>query len=81
MLVNVDAAMFAESRQMGAVIIARDHTGSCIAACCERSNDVTKPELPEALAIRRALSFAHKEGSPKVIIASDCLSTHSIFGA
>jgi ribonuclease HI len=73
-LVNVDSAIFASPRQMGAGILARDHSGSFKAACCVRSQDVMVPELVEALAIRRALTFAHEEGFPKIIVASDCLS-------
>lgn len=54
--------------------VARNHSGSFLAACSERTNDVILPELAEALAIRRALSFAQEEGFPKIIVASDCLS-------
>jgi hypothetical protein len=32
-LVNVDAAMFSSTRQMGAGIVVRDHSGSCLAVC------------------------------------------------
>ncbi|XP_071680193.1 uncharacterized protein [Lolium perenne] len=42
-LVNVDAAIFSASKQMGAGIVARDHTGNCIAACGERSDNVVTP--------------------------------------
>jgi ribonuclease HI len=72
--VNVDAAIFSSSRQMGAGIVARDHTGSYLVACGERSDDVMMPELAEALAIRRAVFFAREEGFSKIIVASDCLS-------
>jgi hypothetical protein len=37
----------------------------------ERYGDAAIAELAEALAIGRALSFAHEEGFPKIIIASD----------
>jgi hypothetical protein len=73
-LVNVDAAIFSASKQMGAGIVARDHTGNCIAACGERSDNVVTPELAEALAVRKAALFALDEGFSKIIIASDYLS-------
>jgi hypothetical protein len=73
-LVNVDAAIFSASKQMGVGIVARDHTGNCIVACGERSDNVMTPELAEALAVRKAALFALGEGFSKIIIASDCLS-------
>jgi hypothetical protein len=36
--------------------------------------EVTSPEIAEALAMRRALTLACEEGFDKVIVASDCLS-------
>jgi hypothetical protein len=73
-LVNVDAAIFTSSKQMGAGIVIRDHMGLCLAACGERSDNVTMPEMAEALAIRRAIVFAREEGFLDVILASYCLS-------
>jgi hypothetical protein len=73
-LINVDAALFASSRRMGAGIVIRDHTGSCLAACREIIEEVIIPELAEALALRRALLFAQEEGFPRIIVGSGCLS-------
>jgi ribonuclease HI len=73
-LVNVDAAVFASSRRMGAGIVVRDHAGLFITACGDSQQEVTSPEMAEALALRRAVSFAVNEGFTKVIFASDCLS-------
>jgi hypothetical protein len=73
-LLNVDAAMFAASKQMGTGIVARNHVGSFVAACSTVTDDVILPELAEAMSIRQALSFAREEGFPKIILASDCLS-------
>jgi hypothetical protein len=73
-LVNVGVSMFKSTRQMGTGIVARHHNGSFLAAYNERYDNVLLPDLAEALAIRRALSFAFDEGFPKIIIASDCLS-------
>jgi hypothetical protein len=72
--VNVDAAIFTSSKQMGAGIVIRDHMGLCLAACGERSDNVTMLEMAEALAIRRVIVFAREEGFSDIILASDCLS-------
>jgi hypothetical protein len=48
------------SMQIGTGIVIRDHNGLCLAACRERSDNATLPEL--ALAIRRAVAFAQEEG-------------------
>jgi hypothetical protein len=50
---NVDAAIFASTRQMGVGAV-RDHNGNFIAACGERFDEVIILEMAEALAIRRA---------------------------
>jgi hypothetical protein len=73
-LINVDAAIFATSRRMGAGVVARNHDGSFLAACGERYDEVVVPEIAEAIAVRRALLFAQEEEFSKIIIASDCLS-------
>jgi hypothetical protein len=73
-LVNVDAALFTTSDRMGAGVVIRDHDGMFIAACGERYDNVVAPETVEALAVRRAISFAQEEGYSKITIASDCLS-------
>jgi ribonuclease HI len=59
---------------MGVGVVVRDHTGTFLAACGERYDEVTNPELAEALALRWAVSFAIGEGYSKVIFASDCQS-------
>jgi hypothetical protein len=71
-LVNVDAATFFVTRQMGIGIVVRDHHRTFIAACGERRDEVSNAELAEALALRRAVAFACDEGYSKVIFASDC---------
>jgi hypothetical protein len=73
-LVNIDASIFTSFKQMGDGIVIRDHMGLCPATCGERSNNVTMPEMAEALAIRRAIVFAREEGFLDVILASYCLS-------
>jgi ribonuclease HI len=73
-LINVDAALFKSSNRMGVGVVIRSHNGECLAACSELINEVTSPELAEALAIRRALALAREEGFDKIMVASDCLS-------
>jgi ribonuclease HI len=72
--VNVDAAIFSSSRQMGIGVVIRNHMGECLTACSELLAEVTSPELAEALAVRRALSLADEEGFRKLQVVSDCLS-------
>jgi hypothetical protein len=57
---------------IGAVIL--DHHGECLAGFSDHLPQVTTPELAEALAIRREVSFAHTQGHRFLIVASDCLS-------
>jgi ribonuclease HI len=72
--VNVDAAIFASSRRMGMGVVIRDHNGTCLAACSEQREEVVTPEIAEALAMRRAITFARDEGFSNIIVSSDCLS-------
>jgi hypothetical protein len=48
--------------------------GLCVAACSELLDEVTVPEVAEALAMRRALSLASDEGFGKAMVVSNCLS-------
>jgi ribonuclease HI len=73
-LINVDAALFNPSRRMGIGVVIRDHNGVCLTACSELREEVTAPELAEALALSRAVSLAADEGFNKVMVVSDCLS-------
>jgi hypothetical protein len=52
----------------------QNHNGKCVSTCSELIQDVTAPELAEALAIRRAMTLAREEGYDKIILATDCLS-------
>jgi hypothetical protein len=73
-MVNVDAAMFNQSRRMGIGVVIRDHNGKCLAACSEHQEEVATLEIAEAVAMRRALSLAAEEGFANIIISFDCLS-------
>ncbi|KAE8783266.1 non-ltr retroelement reverse transcriptase [Hordeum vulgare] len=74
LMINVDATLFETTKRMGVGIVVRDHTGSFIAACSESYANVMIPEMAEALAVRRAVSFALEEGYSKVNFGSDCLA-------
>jgi ribonuclease HI len=72
--INVDAALFSSSKRMGVGVVIRDHIGNCLVACNQLLDEVTTPEIAEALAVRCALTLARDEGLDKIILASDCLS-------
>jgi hypothetical protein len=64
-LINVDATIFASSRQMGSGVVIRDHN-VCLTACSERFDEVVTPEIAEALAMRRVMSLAKDEAFSKL---------------
>jgi hypothetical protein len=72
--INCDAALFSSSRRMGLGVVIRNHIGECVTACSELHDEVTTLELPEALALRHALSLAGDEGFGRIMVVSDCLS-------
>ena len=59
----------------------RGHNGNFLAACSRLLNEVTIPEVAEALAIRSAVTLSLDEGWDKIIIVSDCLSVIQRLGA
>jgi hypothetical protein len=59
---------------MGIGVVIRDHNGVCLTDCSELREEVTAPELAEALALSRAVSLAADEGFDKVMVVSDYLS-------
>jgi hypothetical protein len=59
---------------MGLGVVIRNHIGECVTACSELHDEVTTLELPEALALRHALSLAGDEGFGRIMVVSDCLS-------
>jgi hypothetical protein len=71
---NVGVAIFASSRRMGIGAMILDHQGQCLAGFSEHLLEFTTPELAEALAIRRAISFAQTDDHRFLIVAFDCLS-------
>jgi hypothetical protein len=69
-LMNVDAPIFASSRRMGIGAVMLDHQGKCLSGFSEHIKEVTSPEVAEALAVRRLLTFAQTEGHHNLIVAS-----------
>jgi hypothetical protein len=59
---------------MGAGVVIRAHDGSFIAACRHQLPGIAAPEFAEALALRRAVTFAQEWGVDKAVFATDCLS-------
>jgi hypothetical protein len=73
--VNVDADLFSSSSRMGEGVLIRNHIGISLVAYNQVLDEVTRPELAEAVAVRRAVTLAHghEEGFESVILALDCL--------
>jgi ribonuclease HI len=72
--INVDAARFSSSRRMGIGAVIRNHKRECSIAWSELIQEVTAPDVAEALSLRHAMSLAGEEGFDKLVIESDCLS-------
>ena len=73
-MIYSDAAIFQALDRMGAGVIIRHHDGGFRAACRSQLSGLAAPEDAEALALRRAVSFARDEGVDRAIFATDCLS-------
>lgn len=65
-MVNVDAAIFAESEKTGLGLVIRNHTGECLVAHNRLIDAVTDPEMAEAVAARAAVRFVLDEGFPEI---------------
>ena len=68
---NKGEAWFANKSGVGVVI--RDSYGAVLASCLEKIFQAYKAEVTEALAARKALSFAHELGFQNVILEGDAL--------
>jgi ribonuclease HI len=73
-VINVDAALFKDTARMGVGVVIRDHRGEFLSACSQVLDEVTSPEIAEALAIRCAITLARDDGFDRIILLSDCLS-------
>ncbi|KAE8797148.1 non-ltr retroelement reverse transcriptase [Hordeum vulgare] len=67
-MINVDAVIFTHDKSMGAGVVMREHSGSCIVCYGIGVPDVILPELAEAIAIQRGLQFALSEEIQEVLV-------------
>jgi hypothetical protein len=51
-MINVDAAIFSQSKLMGSGVLIRDHSGVCLAATHAFFERVSSSELAEAKAVK-----------------------------
>jgi ribonuclease HI len=71
-MLNVDAAIFAHSRCMGAGFILRNDRGQVLLAGSRRFAHIQDPELAEAVALRYALFCCLQANFLEVSAVSDC---------
>jgi hypothetical protein len=62
---NVNAALFKSAKRMGVGVMIQNHNGKCVSTCSELIQDVTAPELAEALAIRRAMTLVRRKATTR----------------
>jgi hypothetical protein len=55
-------------------IVIRGHSSKCLIACNQRIDEITMPELIEALAARSVVALVREEGLINIILASNRLS-------
>ena len=72
--VNVDAAIFAQTKRMGIGVVIRNHLGLVLASSRGFIDHVDNPELGEAIAMRHALFFAEDSGFQKILVETDSAS-------
>lgn len=71
--INVDAGMVG-TRETGIGVVARDESGSVLAAVSMRKNGRWPTLTAELLAMEEGLAVAEKLGARKVVFESDCLA-------
>jgi SUMO ligase MMS21 Smc5/6 complex component len=54
--------------------VIRDHSSKFLIACNQRIDEITMPELVEALAARSVVALVREEGLINIILASNRLS-------
>jgi ribonuclease HI len=70
---NWDAAIDSGNQKMGIGIIARDHTGSVLAAVCASRPHVTEPTTAEAIAAWKLADICSSLGFARVVLEGDSL--------
>lgn len=71
--VNIDAAIFTESSYYSYAMVARDHTGTLVAAQSSCKQGVLNPDLAETIGIREALSWVKSKDWQLVDVETDCI--------
>ncbi|XP_060967048.1 uncharacterized protein LOC133035200 [Cannabis sativa] len=71
--INVDAALFNETRQFGVGLVARDTQGMLIEGCTKLFQGQVSPPTAEAMGFREVLSWIKKKQWTNVCIETDCL--------
>ena len=71
--VNFDGAVFDDANRAGIGVVIRDNYGAVLASCSESIFQAYEAGVTEALAARKALSFAHELGFQNVILEGDAL--------
>ncbi|KAM6543464.1 hypothetical protein CsatB_007911 [Cannabis sativa] len=72
--VNVDTAVFGETRQFRIGLVARDAQGLLIEGRTKIFQGHSSPKFIEAMGIRQALSWIKARHWQKVVLETDCLS-------
>ena len=70
---NWDVAVDSGKQKMRIGIIARDHTGSVLAAVCASWPHVTKPTIAESIAIWKLANICLYLGLTKIVLEGDSL--------
>ncbi|GKU89382.1 hypothetical protein SLEP1_g3524 [Rubroshorea leprosula] len=70
--VNVDGALFQNSKEFGVGAVVRDCNGEVIAAMSCRRQGTLRVEAVEAYGLRGALQWAYELGLRKIIVECDC---------
>jgi ribonuclease HI len=71
--VNWDAAVDGTHRRMGMGVIVRDPNGEVVAMLSAPRNYITAPDIAEAVAALKAVTFCRELGFSKVILEGDAL--------
>jgi ribonuclease HI len=71
--INWDAAVDSVNRRMGIGVVIRDSNGEVVATVSSPRNHITAPDIAEAVAALRAVTFCREVGFSKVVLEGDAL--------
>ena len=80
-VISSDAAVFPDINMSGAGAVALNHEGIWVVTFTEPLQAAIKPELAEAMALRRDVQLACDEHFSNVIFATDCQSLVNMINA